>query len=84
MLASFPTSACTQSHPIPLSSNSPQLCSGGDLQLLDWLTTYTFPAEAKFEDLDYAERVYTDVVKRIVASGVSYRPIAPFTCPNRC
>lgn len=47
------------------------LISGGDLQLLDWLTTYTFPAEAKFDDLDYAERIYTDVVQRVIASGVS-------------
>ncbi|KAF8559639.1 guanine deaminase [Imleria badia] len=44
---------------------------GGDLQLLDWLTTYTFPAESKFKDLDYAERIYTDVVQRVIASGTT-------------
>ncbi|KAF8136419.1 hypothetical protein EV363DRAFT_1446834 [Boletus edulis] len=49
----------------------PNLGVGGDLQLLDWLTTYTFPAESKFKDLDYAERVYTDVVERVIASGTT-------------
>ena len=29
-----------------------------DLQLLDWLNRYTFPEEAKFRDLTYAERSY--------------------------
>ena len=32
---------------------------GMDLELLDWLETHTFPEEAKFCDLDYAERAYT-------------------------
>ena len=58
------------------------LFSGGDLELLDWLTTYTFPAESKFEDLDYAERIYTDVVQRVIASGVSDRAIAASICSN--
>lgn len=33
-----------------------------DLPLLQWLTTYTFPTEAKFKDSDFAEEVYTRVV----------------------
>ncbi|KAG9318546.1 hypothetical protein JVU11DRAFT_637 [Chiua virens] len=49
----------------------PNLGVGGDLELLDWLATYTFPTEAKFQDVDYAERVYSDVVHRIVASGTT-------------
>lgn len=31
---------------------------GMDLELLDWLNTYTFPSEAKFKDEDYAKRSY--------------------------
>ena len=31
---------------------------GMDMELLDWLNTYTFPEEAKFRDLDYADRAY--------------------------
>ena len=31
---------------------------GMDLELLDWLNTYTFPEEAKFAELAYAERAY--------------------------
>lgn len=31
---------------------------GMDLELLDWLNTYTFPSEAKFKDEDYAQRSY--------------------------
>lgn len=31
---------------------------GMDLELLDWLNTRTFPEEAKFQDLTYAQRAY--------------------------
>lgn len=31
---------------------------GMDLELLDWLNTYTFPSEAKFKYEDYAKRSY--------------------------
>lgn len=31
---------------------------GMDLELLDWLNTYTFPSEEKFKDEDYAKRSY--------------------------
>ena len=33
--------------------------TGMDLELLDWLATYTFPEEAKFSELAYAERAYS-------------------------
>ena len=36
----------------------PMLGMGMDLPLLDWLSTYTFPTEARFADTDYARRVY--------------------------
>lgn len=35
-----------------------------DLPLLDWLHQYTFPAEAKFADINFAEKIYTRVVVR--------------------
>jgi len=35
---------------------------GLDLHLLDWLDKYTFPAEAKFHDVDYADNVFNKVV----------------------
>lgn len=31
---------------------------GMDLELLDWLNTNTFPEEAKYKDLEYAEKAY--------------------------
>lgn len=33
-----------------------------DLPLLQWLTSYTFPMEAKYQDSGFAEEVYTRVV----------------------
>ena len=33
-----------------------------DLPLLDWLHKYTFPTEARFEDIQFAEHVYTRAV----------------------
>jgi guanine deaminase len=35
---------------------------GYDRQLLDWLTTYTFPLEKKYVDVDFAIRVYESLV----------------------
>ena len=31
---------------------------GMDMELLDWLNTYTFPEESRYADLEYAERAY--------------------------
>lgn len=39
--------------------------AGMDLELLDWLNTYTFKSEAKFKDLDYAKRSYKRFVDYI-------------------
>lgn len=36
--------------------------TGLDMTLLQWLSTYTFPAESRFENLKFANRVYTEVV----------------------
>lgn len=40
---------------------------GMDLELLEWLNTWTFPEEAKYADPDYAEqgyRIFSDSMKR--------------------
>lgn len=45
--------------------HAPQYVNAGkglDLPLLGWLDKYTFPTEARFSDLDFAENVYTRVV----------------------
>lgn len=36
--------------------------TGYDLQLLDWLDTYTYPTESKFENVQLAKKVYSKVV----------------------
>ncbi len=38
---------------------------GMDMELLDWLNTYTFPEESKFRDLDYARRAYGGFVEAL-------------------
>ncbi len=40
---------------------------GMDLELLDWLNTRTFPEEAKYADLAYAEKAYAKVVSDLKA-----------------
>ncbi|KAM6965587.1 guanine deaminase [Aplochiton taeniatus] len=42
-----------------------------DLPLLQWLNTYTFPVEARYKDLEFARRVYTQVVKRTLRNGTT-------------
>lgn len=45
------------------------LCANGmDLELLDWLETYTFPQESKFKDTEYAREVYTMFVNELTES----------------
>ena len=47
--------------------HAPQYVNSGtgyDLMLLDWLKKYTFPTEARFQDLAYAKDVYTKAVVR--------------------
>lgn len=38
---------------------------------MDWLSTYTFPMEAKLADLDIARRVYTAAIRRMLAHGTT-------------
>ncbi|XP_056313755.1 guanine deaminase [Danio aesculapii] len=42
-----------------------------DLPLLKWLNTYTFPVEAKYKDLDFANNIYTKVVRRTLKNGTT-------------
>ncbi len=42
-----------------------------DIPLNDWLNTYTFPIEARFSDLEYAEKVYDDIVQTLLANGTT-------------
>mgnify|MGYP001445916662 CR=1 FL=1 len=49
----------------------PMLGMGMDLPLLDWLNTYTFPAEARFADPDYAREVYRKLARELIACGTT-------------
>jgi guanine deaminase len=49
----------------------PNLGLGLDKELLPWLEDYTFPEEARYSDLDYAESVYTRVAKEIWRQGTT-------------
>ncbi|XP_046792673.1 guanine deaminase isoform X1 [Gallus gallus] len=54
--------------------HAPQYLFAGtrvDLPLLQWLTTYTFPTEARYKDSDFAEEVYTRVVRRTLKNGTT-------------
>ena len=44
---------------------------GMDLELLDWLEAYTFPEEAKFRDLAYADRAYDGFVEALRRSATT-------------
>lgn len=47
---------------VDLHVHAPQYAYRGlgmDMELLDWLNTNAFPEEAKFADLDYAQRAYS-------------------------
>ncbi len=42
-----------------------------DKPLLQWLQQYTFPAESRFADLDYARKVYSSCVDATLAAGTT-------------
>lgn len=46
--------------------------SNVDLPLLEWLTKYTFPAEHRFQNIDFAEEVYTRVVVSILCVSMIF------------
>lgn len=54
--------------------HAPQYLNAGkglDLGLLDWLKKYTFPTEAKFKDLKFAEIAYRKAVRRVLRNGTT-------------
>ena len=50
----------------------PNMGLGTDMELLEWLTTYTFPEEAKYRDVDYARRIYKSFVNTLWSVGTLY------------
>ena len=59
---------------VDLHLHAPQYSYCGtamDLELLDWLNTYTFPTEARFADTDYARRVYRRLAGDLITSGTT-------------
>ncbi|MEM9605670.1 MAG: guanine deaminase [Pseudomonadota bacterium] len=49
----------------------PQLGKALDVPLEVWLQQYTFPLEARYRDLAFAERVYDDMVGSLLAEGTT-------------
>ena len=49
----------------------PQLGTGLDLPLERWLFEYTFPLEARYADLAFAQRVWDDLVSSLLAHGTT-------------
>ncbi|SMF90437.1 guanine deaminase [Paenibacillus uliginis N3/975] len=59
---------------VDLHVHAPQWAQSGtalDIPLYDWLNTYTFPLESKFSDLDFAKKVYDEVVSTLLANGTT-------------
>lgn len=49
----------------------PQLGKALHLPLEDWLQTYTFPLEARYHDVQFAQSVYPSLVKTLLANGTT-------------
>ena len=49
----------------------PQLGQALDVPLEVWLQTHTFPLEARYKDLDYADGVYRTLVRTLLANGTT-------------
>ncbi len=59
---------------VDLHVHAPQYAfrgTGMDLELLDWLNTFTFVEEAKFGDIDYARKVYAKLVSDLQKSATT-------------
>ena len=59
---------------VDLHTHAPQYAFRGlgmDLELLDWLKKYTFPEEAKYKDLEYAEKAYSVFVEETRKSATT-------------
>ena len=44
---------------------------GVDMELLNWLNTYTFPEESKYKSLEYAEKSYKRLINMIWENGTT-------------
>lgn len=56
---------------IDMHLHAPQFAFRGlgmDMELLDWLNTYTFPEEAKYKDIEYAKKAYKKFVDTLSKS----------------
>ncbi len=49
----------------------PMLGMGGDMELLEWLSTYTFPTESAFSDPVYAREIYEKLATELVENGTT-------------
>lgn len=49
----------------------PMVGMGMDLPLLDWLHSYTFPAEARFADREFARETYRRLARELIARGTT-------------
>lgn len=49
----------------------PMVGMGMDMPLIDWLNTYTFPTEAKFQDNGLAREVYSRLACALAANGTT-------------
>lgn len=59
---------------IDLHVHAPQWPQAGNvlhLPLYEWLQAYTFPLEAKYADLAFAEKVYSSLVDTLIANGTT-------------
>eukprot|EP01091_Cochliopodium_minus_P018841 TRINITY_DN7738_c0_g1_i1.p1 TRINITY_DN7738_c0_g1~~TRINITY_DN7738_c0_g1_i1.p1 ORF type:complete len:437 (-),score=127.50 TRINITY_DN7738_c0_g1_i1:54-1364(-) len=49
----------------------PNIGTGTDLELLDWLNRYTFPTEKNYENKEFAKNASELVVKRVLKNGTT-------------
>lgn len=59
---------------VDLHIHAPQYTFSGtgmDLELLEWLDTQTFPEEAKYADLEYANKAYDIFVRKMLESATT-------------
>lgn len=59
---------------VDLHVHAPQWAQAGlalDRPLNEWLNTYTFPLESKFSDLNFARRVYSQLIMELLANGTT-------------
>ena len=57
-----------------LHLHAPQYPNAGlglDLELLDWLDTYTFPEESKYKDIEYAKKAYQTFVDDLAKTATT-------------